>query len=82
MVWSPTLLKSTMNSSTNKIKSRYKAGELIKVRVVEYISGQSWIVSLQGSLIQVRNRSQQSFKVGEEIMVKVESVDPAVLTII
>jgi uncharacterized Fe-S cluster-containing radical SAM superfamily enzyme len=71
-----------MNSSTNKIKSRYKAGELIKVRVVEFISGQSWIVSLQGSLIQVRNRSQRSFSVGEEISVKVESVDPAVLTII
>jgi hypothetical protein len=71
-----------MISSTNKIKARYKTGELIQVRVVEYISEQAWIVSLQGSLIQVRNRSQRPFKEGEEITVKVESVDPAVLTIL
>ena len=71
-----------MNISTNKLKSRYKAGDIIQVRLVEDLGDHAWLVSLEGTLIQVRNRSLSEFREGMMISVRLESLDPARLVVL
>lgn len=70
-----------MITSTSKVRSKYEVGDYIKVRVIEFISDHAWIVSLDGSLIQIQNKSHRPFQVGQMIGVRVESLDPVILAL-
>lgn len=57
-------------------KSKLKIGDQIQVKIIEHVDGNDWIVSLSGSLLRVVNTSQKKFREGENIWLKVESLEP------
>ncbi len=65
-----------------KIRSRYRQGDVIPVKVIEHIDGDSWIVSFEGDLIRVQNSSQQKFREGAVISMRLISVDPPQLIVV
>jgi len=71
-----------MISSSDKLKARHKTGDMVSVKIIENIDARSWIVSLDGTLIQVRNKSPHSFREGEIVKMRVMSLDPPQLELI
>ncbi len=57
-------------------KTKLKIGDQIQVKIIEHIDGNDWIVSLSGRLLRVVNTSQKKFREGENIWLKVESLEP------
>lgn len=69
-----------MNTSSQKLKSLYQINDVIPVKVIEQIDDRSWIVSLQGVLIQVYNSTSQPLKEGEILTMRLISLDPPQLS--
>ena len=68
--------------STTKLKKSYRIGDRIQAKVIERIDETDWIVSLEGTLIKVVNRTGQILKDGDMVPLRVDSLDPAKLTIL
>lgn len=71
-----------MITSDEKLKLRCKVGDRLRVRVIEQVDATSWIVSLDGTLIQVSNSTHRLFKEGEYVTVRVDSLTPPKLTLL
>lgn len=69
-----------MISSSQKLKSKHDVGEIILVKVIEQLDAKSWIVSLQGTLIQVKNTTNITLKEGEMVRMRVSSLNPPQLS--
>ncbi len=69
-----------MNTSSQKLKSLYQINDVIPVKVIEQVDARSWIVSLQGVLIQVYNSTSQPLKEGEVLRMRIVSLDPPKLS--
>lgn len=69
-----------MITSSQKLKTRYQVGDLLSVKVIEQIDSRSWIVSLQGVLIQVYNSTAQPLQDGQIITMRLVSLDPPQLS--
>lgn len=69
-----------MISSSQKLKLKHDVGEIILVKVIEQLDAKSWIVSLQGTLIQVKNTTNIALKEGEMVRMRVSSLNPPQLS--
>lgn len=69
-----------MATSSDKLRSLYKIGDVLLVRVVEKVDEHSWIVSLDGTLIRVVNATGRKINEGETAKMRVQSFDPPQLT--
>lgn len=58
----------------------YQIGDHLDVKVIERVDKSSWIVSLQGVLIQVYNSTGQPLKEGDIVSMRIVSLDPPKLT--
>lgn len=63
----------------DKLKSQFKVGDRIQAKIIEHIEGKDWIVSLQGTLIRVVNSSKKQFREGDQVWLKIESLEPPIL---
>lgn len=70
-----------MITSSQKLKGRHRVGDVILVKVLEQLDSRSWIVSLDGTLIQVKNLAPRNFKEGQVVSMKVVSLDPPQLSL-
>ncbi|MCB9072859.1 MAG: hypothetical protein H6623_04490 [Bdellovibrionaceae bacterium] len=66
-------------SSTEKIQNHYRLHEVLSVRVIERVDQESWIVSLSGTLIQVKNKTKRPMRIGEQVRMRIKSLDPVEL---
>lgn len=53
-----------------------KLGQLFEASIVEKISNKEFIVNYHGSLLRIRNESQNSFQMGDLIELQVKSLNP------
>lgn len=74
-------LKNTMITSSQKLQAKHKVGDIITVKVIENIDPRSWLVSVDGTLLQVKNVTPLAFKEGERVRVKVVSLHPPQLSL-
>ena len=56
-------------------------GDVISVKVVEQVDAKSWIVSLEGLLIQVKNTTDVALREGEMVRMQVTSLNPPRLSL-
>ncbi len=70
-----------MTSSSHKLRSKYHVGEVLTVKVVERIDATCWIVSLGGTLIQVKNTTPIPLQEGETVRMQVTSLHPPQLSL-
>ncbi len=70
-----------MISSSFKLQNRYDIGDIITVKVIEQIDPKSWIVSLDGTLIQVKNTTSVPLTEGEMVRMEVVSLNPPELSL-
>lgn len=61
-----------MQFTLNKIKQ----GDVLRAEVVELITDKELIVSFYGDLIRVANHSRQKLMIGQEVYLRVLSVNP------
>ncbi len=53
-----------------------RVGEVVKAQVVENVSAENFIVSFSGDLIRVKNQTGKLFDIGQQIHLKVTSLNP------
>jgi len=70
-----------MITSSQKLKTRYQLGDVITVKVIEKVDERSWIVSLEGTLIQVKNTTATALEEGEMVRMQVTSLNPPQLSL-
>lgn len=61
---------------------KLRIGDLVRVQVVELVGGDELIVSFHGDLVRVQNKSLQSLRSGDKILVRVTQVSPLFLQLV
>lgn len=69
---------------------KLRVGDLVRAQIIEVLrpgrgesgSGEELIVSFQGDLIRVQNKSQSAFVSGDKILVRVTQVSPLLFQLV
>lgn len=69
-----------MITSSQKLKTRHQLNDILTVKVIEQVDKHSWIVSLQGVLIQVYNSTDQKINEGDLLKMRLISLEPPKLS--
>jgi uncharacterized Fe-S cluster-containing radical SAM superfamily protein len=68
-----------MISSKQKLENKHQIHDIFTVKVIERVDHESWIVSMSGTLIQIKNKTHRDLKEGAQVRVRVKSLDPVQL---
>lgn len=68
--------------SNRKLERHHRLNDVFTVKVIERIDRESWIVSLSGTLIQVKNKTARTLREGDHVQVRLKSLNPTQLEFI